>query len=706
MVRCKRKLDTWAGAAIGALLCAGTLACGNTATTADAAAEDVADAQADSTTADDLAPDVPVQLAWDDNPDCDPLQPLYCSLPWPSNHFLLEDKTTETGYRLKFGAKSLPQNAGGTYISGKAWEKQDGYSVSAAILVHFPSVSLAGEATELDLSPSLAADGHVRLWAVHGSTWTRVPFWMELDQAEADPARQLVNIRPGVILEAGTRYVIAFAGLQDTSGKKFAPSPAFAALQAGTTTGTNLGKRQARFDALFAELKAQGLEKGNLQLSWDFVTASDSVTHGDMLSIRDQGMAAVGALGPELKIKSVVEHTEAENAEIAVDIEGTFRAPHFMDPHPLDGHPAFIMHRDSAGKPAQNGWVEQPFWVRIPRVAVNGPAQGLNQYGHGLNGTGHQVFGSFNAKIGNQYNLIPFACNWTGMSSPDVPSIIQMILNFTDFRTMSDHLQQGMMEQLILMRAMHERFADLPEVKKYGIQIDKKRLYYTGISQGGIYGATYMALSQEVTRGHLGVPGHSYSLLLQRSVDFDPFLLVVSGNYPDAGDRLIVLSLIQMLWDASDPASYYVHLKQQPFPNTPPHDVLLVPAKGDYQVAPVTNEIVARSGFAELMEGWGRPVPGVKERAYPYKGSGVVIYDFGNDWAAPGNKPPAGDVEGGKCKVTADCTGWMECDEGYCILGDPHDRPQRLEWRNKQLVHFLDTGEIIDVCGGDGCHPD
>ena len=38
--------------------------------------------------------------------------------------------------------------------------------------------------------------------------------------------------------------------------------------------------------------------------------------------------------------------------------------------------------------------------------------------------------------------------------------------------------------------------------------------------------------------------------------------------------------------------------------------------------------------------------------------------------------------------------------------GDPHGLPRRLDAHNRQMDHFFRTGEIIDVCGGDGCHPD
>ena len=699
-------LRNWSGAiALGASLFLASSCIKSTATTTDdAAAAD--DATADATL--DATADASAPITWDDNADCDPTQPAYCSLPWPSAQFLAPDKSTPTGFHLQFGATTLPKNVGDSYIDGTQWARMDGYSVGGAILLYFQSVDLAGIASETDMSPSMASDAKIRLWAVKEAKWTRVPYWVELDASEDTPDKKLMNIRPGVILDAATRYVVAVTELKDTAGKAFAPSAAFQAALDGKTAGSNLGKRQGYFDSLFADLKTQGVEKSGLLLAWDFVTASDKAMHGDMLSMRDQAFKIVGDQGPQLTVTAVDAFTVAQNADIAAEVRGTFHAPNFMDLHMLGTAKAYVMHRGADGLPAQNGWVDMPFWVRIPRDALSGAPFGLNQYGHGLNGTGAQVHGDFNGKIGQQSKLIAFACNWTGMSEPDVPGVIQMIIDFSDFHTMSDHLQQGMMESLILMRAMRERFDSLPQIQQLGVKVDKKRTYYTGESQGGIYGGTYVALSQDVIRGHLGAPGHSYSLLLQRSTDFEPFLMLVKGYYPDAGDRLIALSLIQILWDAADSASYYVHLKQQPFPNTPPHDVLLTTSKGDFQVTPMASELAARAGFLQLMKNYGKQVFGVKEQGYPYVGSGVVLFDFGNAWATPGNHPPDGPVYAGPCKVDADCAPWpwYKCEDAkVCVLDDPHDRPQDLEWRNTQLGHFLDTGEIIDVCGGDGCHP-
>ena len=73
----------------------------------------------------------------------------------------------------------------------------------------------------------------------------------------------------------------------------------------------------------------------------------------------------------------------------------------------------------------------------------------------------------------------------------------------------------------------------------------------------------------------------------------------------------------------------------------------------------------------------------ITQVAYPHKGSGVVLYDFGNAWPPNGNTPPPEDPH-----------------------GDPHGKPRKLDAHNQQMVTFFRTGAIIDVCKMDGCRPD
>ena len=113
--------------------------------------------------------------------------------------------------------------------------------------------------------------------------------------------------------------------------------------------------------------------------------------------------------------------------------------------------------------------------------------------------------------------------------------------------------------------------------------------------------------------------------------------------------------------------------------------MILSPAKGDHQVSVLTNEVTARTDIGiPLMANYDnqRTPWSCTQAAYPRTGSGVVLWDFGNPWPPLGNVTPT--------------------DTGT----DPHELPRRSEANQRQMVNFFRTGTIIDVCGGDGCHPD
>ena len=249
----------------------------------------------------------------------------------------------------------------------------------------------------------------------------------------------------------------------------------------------------------------------------------------------------------------------------------------------------------------------------------------------------------------------------------------------TTFATLPDKLHQGMIEYVLLQRAMREQFADLPEVKAAKITVDKTRMHYYGNSQGGIFGGTVVALSTDIVRGAVGVVGNNYSTLLQRSADFETFFALIRGFYVDTRDQIVLLSAIQLLWDSVDSVTHYAHMTSHPHANTPAHAVLADIAVGDHQVAPITMEIAARSAVdLKLMTNWGRDLFQVTPQTYPYTGSGVVSWNCGIDWALPGNVPN----KTGK---------------------DPHECPRRAKAHMDQMAHFFDTGEIIDECGGKPC---
>lgn len=664
-----------------------------TDTSPDATADATPDTVDASEDADDVEPDVPPPP----NPDCDPLSSADCAMPWPSNLYLEADSSRATGFTLAFGETTLPANFQGTHIAPDDYRRLDGYGVSTPILVHFPNLDISGLANDLDVEPSLNDDAPVLLFAVRdGDVLERVPYFAELDAWEEDPALQILFVRPAVILEEATRYIVAFRDtLRDTSGEPYAPSEAFAALLSGDTEDTpTLGGRQERFDDTFALLESAGIEPSSLLLAWDFNTASSEALHGRMLEMREEGFAAAGEDGPPITITEWTDYTEEENEHWAAVVRGYLTVPHFMREDVISDRSGSVtgwtFNEDGDGLVSQNGTRDAEFWIGVPHSAMDGTPHGLVQYGHGFFGLGDGTTGRWtpHGTLANEGHYIFFGGNWTGMAEPDFGNIQFAVFELTRFRWLPDRSHQGVLEFLLFPRSMTERFPELDEVTSRGIVVDPDRVYFEGISQGGILGGTYMALSRDVTRGHLAVPGQNYTLIAHRSRNFDEFFVALAGAYPGRARQAVLLATVQTLWDMIDPASYYRHLFEDPFEGDPERQVLITPSLGDYSVNPLTMEIVART-FPDEVPVLGEYAP---ERAalpmtgsatLPHTGSGMVFYSWPNLRREAGyNKPIArGD-------------------------DDPHNDQRWLPNHQEQMLHFFETGEIMDACGGDACSPD
>ncbi len=630
-------------------------------------------------------------------PDCDPLMgtALSCALPWPSSQFLAQDPARKTGYTLSFGATSLPATLSGAHIRPDPYRKLDGYGIGTPIMVLYPNIDLTGLATEDHIERSLAADASILLFEDSGGTIKRLPYFVELDANAFDAAQQVLFVRPGVILKEASRYLVAFRNLRDKSGQPIPPSRPFIRLRDGQTSDVpQLQARQGRFDKVFATLEAQGVARTSLTLAWDFVTASNEALHSDILHMRDDALQRVGAKGPLLTVDKLTEYVPASDgsgrpvdANIALELEGTFAAPNYLAEWTQGSFTGSQLNRDGKGVVTASGTRAPRFWVRIPYSAIDGKStpHGLVLYGHGLLGAGDQVRSDFNSKIANQNNLIFFAADLTGMAEDDGIAVPAIVSDLSRFPSLADRLHQGLTEWIVLCRAMREQLELLPQLSKWKLKVNHDELFYSGISQGGIFGATFVALSPDVKRGHLGVPGNNYSLLLQRSTDFQNFFLILASSYGWPPDQAVTLATMQLLWDATDPVSHYRHLMAEPHPGNTAHQVILGPARGDYQVAVLSNEILARSELGvPLMAPYdgSRKVFAAAEQSYPHVGSGIVLWHFGNAWPAPGNQPPTDPH------------------------GDPHSKPRRQDGNNQQMVHFFRTGEIIDVCDGKPCGPD
>ena len=304
----------------------------------------------------------------DPDPACDPLQPSFCALPWPSGKFLAVDATSPTGFRMALGETTLPENSQGHHADPSAWnEWLDGYGVGTPIMVHFPGIDVSKLPTEVDPAGSLDPDGPIALLAVDSEGLaTRQPFFCELDLTAQDSANTTLYLRPLVILDEATRYVVAMRNLVDEDGLPIEPSPAFEALRDQTTDGTYLAARQPHFDDLFGLCETVGIARADLVLAWDFVTASSEAMHGRMLHVRDAGFEATGESGAELTITKIEEKTPEEDPYIWLSIEGTFEVPDFTEERQIGELVGYVLSVGEDGMPKQTGTRSPTFWVRVP----------------------------------------------------------------------------------------------------------------------------------------------------------------------------------------------------------------------------------------------------------------------------------------------------------------------------------------------------
>ena len=123
----------------------------------------------------DAVDDLAVDGAIDPSADCDPLVPEACSLPWPSNLYLVPDTTRRTGYTLTFGRRSLPENIYHQFVDPEPFRRMDGYGLGVPIMVVFRNVDAAPLPDENAIERSLATDAPVLLFEVAGTTLQRVP---------------------------------------------------------------------------------------------------------------------------------------------------------------------------------------------------------------------------------------------------------------------------------------------------------------------------------------------------------------------------------------------------------------------------------------------------------------------------------------------------------------------------------------------------
>lgn len=602
--------------------------------------------------------------------ECDPIAPSVCGFPWPNNVFTVEDPTTATGRRLALSDALVPKDKQGNPMVADRWNAFDGFSPGGSILVHLPGATDTGLATADRIERSIEDDSPTVI--LDAETGERVLHIAETDHSTADLDRRTLLLTPGRSLEPGRRYIVAIRNVVDADGRPIEPSPAFAALRDGTDLPDepSVEARRPLYADIFARLEGAGIPRDDLVVAWDFSTASDETITGWTVHMRDEALAQAPF---DYTIESV--DTDFDPATIAYRIQGTMTVPLYLTDPAWPG----TLNFGPDDLPEPTGTWQVPFEVLIPNSALDAPAA-LLQYGHGLLGKHTQIESGHFREFIDTYGYVLFAVDWIGMAEEDQLFIAAALSEgrVHDLGVMMDRLHQGMVNQLAAMRMMAESFAEDP---MFGPMIDPTRRYYWGISQGGILGSVYMALSTDIERGCLEVMGQPYHLLLLRSVDFEPFFEIVRGAWPDPRDVQLVLALVQQIWDRVEPTGYSRHLVSDPLPGTMPHRILMRAVLGDHQVTTLGAHVMARSAGVPHLDTGIRSIPGLETQPGPIDGSAYAEFDLGL---------PADPV----------------CNVPQSLCEDPHGKLRGTDEARAQLDTFLRTGRVENPCGGACRWPD
>jgi hypothetical protein len=621
--------------------------------------------------------------------------------------YLLEDPTgrNPSGKSVRFGQTTLPKPAIDTEpCAAELVYDHDGFSPSQAPMTHLPRASTDGCATPIDIERSLEDDSPTVL--IEAESGRHVPHWVDVDSqtkndgTEDKPDQKLIMLRPAERLKDGTRYIVAIRGVNDVDGKLIPPSPVFRALRDDTplASGTpeEVWSTYARRDLyadIFARLKAANVARDDLQIAWDYTTASQEFITGPMLDMRDQALAAVGADGPTFSVKSVTEYTAAENPRVLRRVEVLMTLPVYLTAASIkydSAKPLDRLNFDADGKLVQKGTMEWDLLIIVPRSVESGVKHGLLQNGHGLFGSRFEGANGYLAEMANAHHWIAFSTNLFGFDEDSVALAADGLFGRCEaLKAFPERQIQGMVNQLLAMRMMMGRVAKDGILDAQGkvlidpAWIDPEVRAYRGDSQGGIMGAAYMSISTDVTRGLLGEPGMPYNLLLPRSVDYAEYAVALNVGFGfDQVASQLVLGLAQMSWDRSEPAGFAAHISDDTFPGTPEHHVMLHVGRGDHQVTTLGAHIMARAMGAAQLESDDASQPvwesyfGVPEVKAPIQNRSVLIeYEFDLPPNPIENQPNS-----------AGC--------------DPHDRVRVLDPSYEQQDHFFRTGIIDWFCKG------
>lgn len=652
-----------------------------------------------------------------------------CMMPFPSDFYTVPDATSPTGKKISFPEGGMPENSSGISIDPTSYLDSDGFSPGQGIVLKVPGLDTP-EALEANDFVQLEGLGRYsnadqRAVVINAKTGKRWPIWVEIDSNASSPEGTALMIRPARNFDPKARYIVALRNLVDADGEPLEAPNAFRYYRdAVDSSQSPVNQRRSHFEDIFKTLRKSKIKRSDLYLAWDFTVASSQNNYRRALHMRDEAFKVLGdstmadeTVQGDAPAFVVNQVTDVDGPQIKRRIRGTYTVPCFLSP---DCEPGGTMDLDSARLPQRSGDYEAKFTCIVPQVGLSGvtpPKLRPFVFGHGLLGAADQVQGSINPDLAQDHAMIACATDEIGMASEDVGAVVLALNELSQFDTVPDRLQQGLLNELFLARLMFHpggfgtdpAFQDGDGVNPGGDSVIRTdHVYYMGASQGGIMGGPLTALSPDFIQSALVVGGMNYSTLLVRSSNWPAYGAILGSAYPDELSQPLLLGLIQMLWDRGEPNGYARVMTDDPPPDTPQHKVSLHVALGDHQVSNFASDVMARTVGMKTNAGaidtnrWPEydglwDVPRIAAGEYPYRGSSVVYWDGGPYRLNPLNLSQDIGTEPPPYANVPPNPDWE----------DPHGAPRGASGPVSMInTFFQPDGYIEDLCAGQPCRSD
>lgn len=539
-------------------------------------------------------------------------QPLEASalLPWPSLHALAEDEATPTGWRLSLDAAELPVPDGGTPVPVERLERLDGVSVAST------GVALLGVEVDSSLLPgfcdglsTLEPGSPVQLLDLDAGE--RVPVMAELDaHPQADSvAERVLLLRPLRAMVPGAHHAFVITtALTGPYGEPLSP----------TTRFTELEDDPHQVE-LLSTLEGLDLPASSLVEAWDFWTASSELTHAPLQRVLAASREALPA-NPDMEPVYTVDWVE-ERGQEGVDLgehgwrlaSGTLDLPSF-----LEDDVGFEV--DAEGLPVLQGTAPVDWMAWLPRSLEEAPAGSAPVLilGHGiLREPGDYLDDpedpALVQALADRLGAVVIGTSWRGLCTDDLAAALGVGMDFGLIDQLTDGMTQGLGNASALTRLPRTGFARTPFLQAAGggSLVDPERVYYFGISLGGIQGATLLATAepQELQYGVFHVGGSTWSTMLERSSNWPPFEGLLENTVRSPVDRQLLYAVSQLYWDPVDPITHTLALSQR--------SVLWQETMGDDQVPNLTTESLARSAGVPVLAPAVEPPSGMDPAEAP-----------------------------------------------------------------------------------------